>query len=106
MNTKSTRPTLQLMYQAGEDAIASSINNGDPVDYLGPFMDKHGLNMNDIDQAFIDRHKCSFYEHMAQLWEDAADDSISDTKRGHIDSNSFYYNVTTTGIVRKNNPWR
>jgi hypothetical protein len=43
---------------------------------------------------------------MAQLWEDAADDSISDTKRGHIDSNSFYYNVTTTGIVRKNNPWR
>lgn len=80
---QASRPTDHEIVAVGENAIGQSFPDGDPSDYLHPFLKKHGLDFRDVNAAFKKIHKKDFYKYLADMWDDHAADSLHDAKQGH-----------------------
>lgn len=90
-----------------EDAISRAFPDGDPIDYIGPWMQKNNIEMDEVDAAMKAAGHGSYYKYLADMWDDMAGGAVHDAKSGHIDPNSPFYTVDDEGVVKKNsNPWK
>jgi len=106
-NPKPKKLTAEQIFYRAEWAISQSFPDGDPADYLVPWLEKHNLYMDDVHRAFRKLGKGKdFYSYLAGMWEDFQGDQIHDAEHGHADDNSVFYNVEADGsITPKANPW-
>lgn len=104
---KPKKLTAEQIFWRAEWAIGQSFPDGDPADYLIPWLVKHNLYMDDVHRAFRKLGKAKdFYSYLAGMWEDYQGDQIYDAEHGHKNDNSVFYDVEADGtITPKANPW-
>ena len=97
---KANRPKPEAMVNFALDAFGSSFPDGDPIDQIGPYLKKHGLEFSDLNAAFQKIHKKTYYQYLADMWDDYAQDALADAKQGaygeHYDDQWF----------AQGNPWK
>ncbi len=104
---KPIKPSQDLIWRKVVDVIGNSFPDGDPIDYLIPYMEKNGITMKEINAAVRKYERVDFYQYLSRLWDESAADQIHDAKNGHIDDNSPFYNVDKNqNIVPAQNPWK
>lgn len=107
---KAAKEALQKrLYEKAEDAIASAFDGGDPIDYLSPFLDRHGFTIEDVDRIYKKLNKTDYYGYVAQMWDDHQSDRMSDARANpkSADRYSDYFSIEDDGtVVAKDNPWK
>lgn len=89
-----------------ESAISNSFPDGDPIDYLIPWMRRNDIEMKDIDIA-ARKHSGSksYNDYLADMWDDLAADAMADAAHGHTDEHSPYFDMEDGKPVMRQNPW-
>ena len=110
---RTPKPSLEEIYHKAIDIIGDTFPDGDPIDHLGPWLDKHKVDFDRVDLAFKKfegrgkKKSYGMYDYLADMWKQMAADRIYDAKNGHVDQNSPYYYVEDDGTIKpKQNPWR
>ena len=104
---KAVKPSLDAIYIRGQDAISQSFPEGDPIDYLSPYLRVNGLTFEDVNKAFNKNEKKDFNSYLAKMWDDSALDAISDAKYKVIGESSPFYTIEENKTITvKNNPWK
>jgi len=73
---KSKKPTLDQIWQKVEHAISNYFPDGDPIDFLGPYMEKVGIDWDDITRAA----KKNGYKDLWDYWDTLASDTEADMR--------------------------
>ena len=71
---KPKKPTLDQIWQKIEHAISNYFPDGDPTDYLGPYMERNNLSWDDITRAA----KKNGYKDLWDYWNTLAQDIEND----------------------------
>ena len=102
------KPSTWEIYQRVLSAISNAFPDGDPIDALGPWMERNEITMKMIDKAVrANTGAKSYNAHLADMWDDTAADRIYDAKNGYVEENSVFYSVGEDGaILPADNPWR
>lgn len=75
---KPKKPTLDQIWQKVEHAISNYFPDGDPTDYLGPYMQKTGINWDDITRAAKKNGYKDLWDYWNTLTQDIEDDAYGD----------------------------
>jgi len=73
---KSKKPTLDQIWQKVEHSISNYFPDGDPIDFLGPYMEKVGIDWDDITRAA----KKNGYKDLWDYWDTLASDTEADMR--------------------------
>lgn len=105
-------PSAEEIFYAVQDST-SNMPDGDPIDSLGPWMDQHGVTMDEVDAAvdamtktrrnILSRNTSKpygFYDYIADVWDDFAADHLHDAKQG------AYGEIYDDEWFARGNPWR
>lgn len=79
---KKQKDDLSAIWGKVQDAVSHAFPDGDPIDYLGRWMDKTGIEMDDINKACnkYSGYKKGYYGYLAGMWDDMAKDALFDAK--------------------------
>jgi hypothetical protein len=105
---KLSHPSLAEIWDEVENAIGNSFPDGDPIDSLHDYMDKHDVTMDEINLAVKKnvmgrgrgKKNYGMYDYLADMWDDMARDRLHDAKMGA--HGEHYEHEWFAG----NNPWR
>jgi hypothetical protein len=75
---KPKKPTLDQIWQKVEHAISNYFPDGDPTDYLGPYMQKTGINWDDITRAAKKNGYKDLWDYWNTLTQDIENDAYGD----------------------------
>ena len=112
---KPTKPTDAQVWQKLYTVVGDTFPDGDPIDLIGPYMDRYGLTMKDIDRVVNSYQsiKGGYYEWLAQMWDDATADAVHDAKQALAKGQdpeqygrSPFYHVENDKVVPAQNPWK
>ena len=107
---KVTNVELDTIYHKVEDAVGQSFPDGDPIDHFSGWLRKNGFTMDDVDAAFKKNTKSTYYQYLANMWDDHAGDRIADAKnnvkRGGTPDDSPFYKVEDGKVNATDNPWK
>lgn len=116
MNKKPRVPTKKEyldMYNFAIDALGNSFPDGDPIDAVGPYLEKRKWNMDDLDKAFKmyggSSEKKGMYSYLADMWADQQESHLYDVKNHPelADENSVFFYVDNNGkVIPHRNPWK
>lgn len=77
-NQKPKKPTLDQIWQKVEHAISNYFPDGDPADYLNPYMQKTGITWDDITRAAKKNGYKDLWDYWNTLAQDIENDAYSD----------------------------
>lgn len=98
---------LDVWYEI-DQITARAIEGIDPMDLLGPYINKHGLTLDYIDLV-VQKHSnaTGLYDYIADVWAEYQADQVSDARRGNTDRDSPFYDIGPDGsITPTENLWR
>lgn len=72
------KPTLDQIWQKIEHAISNYFPDGDPTDYLGPYMDRNNLSWDDITRACKKQGYTDLWDYWNTLAQDIENDAYGD----------------------------
>jgi hypothetical protein len=75
---KPKKPTLDQIWQKVEYAISNYFPDGDPTDYLNPYMQKTGINWDDITRAAKKNGYKDLWDYWNTLTQDIENDAYGD----------------------------
>ncbi len=75
---KIKKPSLDSIWQRVEHAISNYFPDGDPTDYLNPYMQKTGINWDDITRAAKKQGYKDLWDYWNTLAQDIENDQYSD----------------------------
>jgi hypothetical protein len=75
---KLKKPTLDQIWQKVEHAISNYFPDGDPTDYLNPYMQKTGINWDDITRAAKKNGYKDLWDYWNTLTQDIENDAYGD----------------------------
>jgi len=113
---KPKKPTSSEIYNKVVTVIGNTFPDGDPIDWLIPYMKRTGVTREEIDAA-VRKHalikRGGLYTYLASMWDDFQGDTISDAKAAladkrmrDVDEHSPFYNVIDGKIEPTENPWK
>jgi hypothetical protein len=111
---KPEKVPLDAIYHKALDIIGSAFPDADPIDRLGPWMEKNGLTMADVDRAFKKNGDGSYDRYLVDMWDQHADqamyDAEIDIKKGkepdHYHQTFVRYDHKTKKLTKLPNPWK
>lgn len=77
-DAKPKKPTLDQIWQKIENAISNYFPDGDPTDYLGPYMDRNNLTWDDITRACKRQGYKDLWDYWNTLAQDIENDAYGD----------------------------
>lgn len=77
-NRKPKKPTLDQIWQKVEHAISNYFPDGDPTDYLNPYMQKTGITWDDITRAAKRNGYNDLWDYWNTLTQDIENDAYYD----------------------------
>ena len=77
-NQKPKKPTSDQIWQKVEHAISNYFPDGDPTDYLNPYMERNGLNWDDITRAAKKNGYKDLWDYWNTLTQDIENDAYGD----------------------------
>lgn len=107
---KTSAAGLDKLFHKAEDYIGQSFPDGDPMDYIGPFMEKNDYQTGDLDLAYKKNVKMDFYKYLAATWKDHAADRVHDAreqvKQGKKPSDGQpFFTIKDGKVIALENPW-
>ena len=95
------------MWMRVDLAIGQSFPDGDPIDDLGPWMERHNVSIEQIDRAVnrFAKIKTGMYGYLAMLWNDRQADEMADAKVGVPYENNAFWFIQDGKVVPYDNPW-
>jgi hypothetical protein len=105
---KRSHPTPREIWDEVETAIGNSFPDGDPIDALHPWMEKHEVTMDEVNAAVKQnvmgrgkgKKNYGMYYYLADMWDDMSRDQLHDAKNGH------YGEHYDDQWFAQGNPWR
>lgn len=77
-DARPKKPTLDQIWQKVEHAISNYFPDGDPTDYLGPYMDRNNLTWDDITRACKRQGYKDLWDYWNTLAQDIENDAYGD----------------------------
>lgn len=107
---KTSAAGLDKLYQKAEDYIGQSFPDGDPMDYIAPYMRTNGYQTGDLDLAYKKNVKMDFYKYLATTWKEHAADRVYDAreqlKQGKEPSDGHpFFTIKDGKVIALENPW-
>lgn len=80
---EANKPKLGEIWSKFVQAVGDSFPDGDPFDRIGPWMQQHGLTIDDLDRAVADSsdHRTA-HDYLASMWDDYSRDAEHDAIMG------------------------
>lgn len=106
------KPTLDEIYHYVSNIIGDIFPDGDPIDRMGPWMQRHRISMEDVDKAFKKHEKKTMYHYLGDGWEDIAQQAYREAfdkyhKHGKDVKPEYsnFWHMGKDGPVLSQNPW-
>ena len=77
-DARPKKPTLDQIWQKIEHAISNYFPDGDPTDYLAPYMERNGLDWDDITRACKKQGYSNLWDYWNTLAQDIEHDAYGD----------------------------
>lgn len=81
---EASRPKLGEIWTKFQQAVDASFPDGDPFDRIGPWMQQHGLTIDDLDRAvahFNGDHETA-HSYLSSMWDEHASGAEHDAMMG------------------------
>ena len=100
---------LDAVWQNIQRVVGNTFPDGDPMDWLAEKYPRYAaIGQLGVLMDKATRHAKagkSFYDYLARMWHDVAQDAMADARNGHVDEYSPFYTVDGGKITPQPNPW-
>ena len=107
---KTSTTDLDVLFRKAEDYIGQSFPDGDPIDYIGPYMEKNKYQTGDLDLAFKNNTKMDYNSYLVSTWKEFAADRMA-TAREQLklgkkpEGEPPFFDVKDGKVIALKNPW-